>query len=35
MPLKVAVQMDPLEGIDIAGDSSFAIMLGAQRRGRP
>ena len=33
MPLKVAVQMDPLESINIAGDSSFAIMLGAQARG--
>jgi glutathione synthase len=25
--------MDPLEGISIEGDSTFAIMLGAQRRG--
>jgi glutathione synthase len=25
--------MDPLEGINIAGDSSFAIMLAAQKRG--
>jgi glutathione synthase len=33
MSLKVAVQMDPLERIDIAGDSTFAIMLGAQARG--
>jgi glutathione synthase len=33
MSLSVAVQMDPLEGIDIAGDSTFAIMLGAQKRG--
>jgi glutathione synthase len=33
MTLKVAVQMDPLEGINIEGDSTFAIMLGAQRRG--
>jgi glutathione synthase len=33
MSLKVAVQMDPLEGINIAGDSTFAIMLGAQERG--
>src|ERR1051325_6699601 len=33
MTLKVAVQMDPLESIAIAGDSSFAIMLGAQARG--
>jgi glutathione synthase len=33
MPLRVAVQMDPLEGINIAGDSTFAVMLGAQKRG--
>jgi len=33
MPLRVAVQMDPLEGINLAGDSTFAIMLGAQARG--
>ena len=33
MALKVAVQMDPLETINIAGDSTFAVMLGAQARG--
>ncbi|MCH8615005.1 glutathione synthase [Sphingomonas sp. SM33] len=33
MPLRVAVQMDPLEQINISGDSTFAIMLGAQARG--
>ncbi|HEV2747508.1 MAG TPA: glutathione synthase [Allosphingosinicella sp.] len=33
MSLRVAVQMDPLEGINIAGDSTFAIMLSAQARG--
>ena len=33
MPLTVAVQMDPLETINIAGDSSFALMLAAQKRG--
>ena len=33
MPLKVAVQMDPLELIGIAGDSTFAIMLKAQALG--
>ncbi len=33
MSLNVAVQMDPMEGINIAGDSTFAIMLGAQARG--
>jgi len=33
MKLRVAVQMDPIESIDIAGDSTFAIMLEAQARG--
>ncbi|MEO7635252.1 MAG: glutathione synthase [Sphingomicrobium sp.] len=33
MPYRVAVQMDPLETINVAGDSTFAIMLGAQARG--
>ncbi|MEE4200613.1 glutathione synthase [Erythrobacter sp.] len=33
MSLKVAVQMDPIENIKIAGDSSFALMLDAQERG--
>ena len=33
MSLRVAVQMDPLETINIAGDSTFALMLGAQARG--
>jgi glutathione synthase len=33
MPLRVAVQMDPLETIKIGGDSSFALMLSAQARG--
>lgn len=33
MPLDIAVQMDPIETINIAGDSTFAIMLGAQARG--
>ena len=33
MPLRVAVQMDPLEGIGIAGDSTFALMLKAQALG--
>jgi glutathione synthase len=31
--LTVAVQMDPLAGIAIAGDSTFALMLSAQARG--
>ena len=33
MALRVAVQMDPLETIGIAGDSTFALMLKAQERG--
>ena len=33
MTLRVAVQMDPLESINIAGDSSFALMMAAQERG--
>ena len=33
MSLRVAVQMDPLDTINIAGDSTFALMLGAQARG--
>jgi glutathione synthase len=32
-PLTVAMQMDPMEGIKIAGDSTFHIMLAAQARG--
>ena len=31
--LQIAVQMDPLEGIDIDADSTFALMLEAQARG--
>ena len=33
MPLRVAVQMDPIESVDIDKDSSFALMLEAQNRG--
>ena len=33
MSLRVAVQMDPIETIKIGGDSSFALMLEAQKRG--
>jgi glutathione synthase len=33
MPLKIACQMDPIDRIDIRGDSTFAILLEAQRRG--
>lgn len=32
-PLKVAVQMDPIETVNIDGDSTFALMLEAQARG--
>jgi glutathione synthase len=31
--LKVAIQMDPMETVNIDGDSSFALMLEAQARG--
>lgn len=31
--MKFGVQMDPLETISIAGDTSFALMLEAQKRG--
>ncbi len=33
MTLCVAIQMDPLEKINITGDSTFALMLSAQARG--
>ena len=33
MALKVAVQMDPIDRINIAGDSTFALLLEAQARG--
>ena len=33
MSLRVAVQMDPLASINIAGASTFALMLSAQARG--
>lgn len=33
MPLKVAIQMDPIGPININGDSTFRIMLEAQARG--
>jgi glutathione synthase len=35
MPLKIAVQMDPIERINIRGDSTFALLLEAQKRGHP
>jgi len=33
MTLNVAVQMDPIERINIRGDSTFALLLEAQKRG--
>ncbi len=33
MSLNVAVQMDPIDRINIRGDSTFALLLEAQRRG--
>ena len=33
MKLNVAVQMDPIARINIRGDSTFALLLEAQRRG--
>ena len=35
MRLNVAVQMDPIERINIRGDSTFALLLEAQARGFP
>ena len=33
MAVTVAIQMDPIERIDISGDSTFALALEAQQRG--
>lgn len=33
MSLSVAVQMDPIERINVAGDSTFALLLEAEQRG--
>jgi glutathione synthase len=33
MSLRIAVQMDPIETINITGDSTFALMLEAEARG--
>jgi glutathione synthase len=33
MPVNVAIQMDPIDRIDIGGDSTFALALEAQNRG--
>jgi glutathione synthase len=35
MPLNVAVQMDPIDRINVRGDSTFALLLEAQHRGHP
>ncbi len=35
MPLNVAVQMDPIERINIRGDSTFALLLEAHARAHP
>ncbi|MBV9331423.1 MAG: glutathione synthase, partial [Alphaproteobacteria bacterium] len=33
MGLAIAIQMDPIEKIDIDGDSTFALAIEAQKRG--
>ena len=33
MPLRVAIQMDPIDDIDIDGDSTFVLGLEAETRG--
>ena len=33
MSLNIAVQMDPIERINIKGDFTFALLLEAQKRG--
>ncbi|MDC7683008.1 glutathione synthase [Asticcacaulis sp. BYS171W] len=33
MTLRVAIQMDPIEKINIAGDTTFLLMMAAQNRG--
>ena len=33
--LKVAIQMDPVEGVDIGGDTTFFLAMEAQARGHP
>ena len=33
MPLKIAIQMDPVDTLDITGDTTFALGLEAQNRG--
>ena len=31
--MKIIVQMDPIERLNLAGDSTFALLLEAQERG--
>ena len=31
--MKIIVQMDPIERLNLSGDSTFALLLEAQRRG--
>ena len=33
MSLSIAIQMDPVETLQIAGDTTFALGLEAQKRG--
>ncbi len=33
MSLKIAVQMDPIQRINVEGNSTFALLLEAQKRG--
>ena len=33
--LRIAIQMDPIEGVNIASDTTFFLALEAQRRGHP
>ena len=33
MELRIAIQMDPIDAIDIRGDTTFALALEAQKRG--
>jgi glutathione synthase/RimK-type ligase-like ATP-grasp enzyme len=33
--LKVAIQMDPVEGVDIEVDTTWLMMMTAQERGHP
>ena len=33
--LKVAIQMDPIEAVNIASDTTFFLAMEAQQRGHP